>query len=64
MIVGNKQRNTNYDILDKILAEADRAGRQAQPGRKGNGQGLEVLSKEEFDELYKTMDDLEKYLRS
>lgn len=58
------KKNTNYDILDKILAEADRAGRQAQPGRRGNGQGIDVLSKEEFDALYKTVDDLEKYLRS
>lgn len=31
--MGNKDRNTNYDILDKILADADRAERSSGNGR-------------------------------
>lgn len=61
------KNNTNYDILDKILAEADQAGRQTQNGRwvdRGNGQGQWVESKEEFDKLYQAVDDIEKSLRA
>ena len=65
--MGSKARNSNYDILDKILSDSDRAQRLA--GRNGsfhNGdaEGTWITSKEQFDQLYKSVDDIEKYLRS
>ena len=67
MMMGSKARNSNYDILDKILADSDRAQRQG--GRNGsfsNGdaEGTWITSKEQFDQFYKSVDDIEKYLRS
>lgn len=65
--MGNKTRNTNHDILDKILADSDRAG------RIGSGQwvndpnhpdGGYVVTQEQFAQLSKNVDDIEKYLRS
>lgn len=64
--MGNKTRTTQYDILDKILADSDpakRVGRTGHPADDG-AEGAWITSKEEFDRLYKSVDDLEKYLRS
>lgn len=58
----NKNRNTDYDILDKILRESDRS-QFGQNGRPLNPNGTE-MTKEEFDQVNKTVDDIEKYLRS
>lgn len=65
----SKQRNTNpnYEILDKILADADRADRQ------GNGVWIDdpnhpdggyILTKEAFDRLTSNVNDIERSLRS
>lgn len=65
--MGSKARNTNYDILDKILADGDNAQRLRDRFRSnGNGdaEGAWITSKEQFDDLYKSIDDIEKYLRS
>jgi len=66
--MGNKTRNTNYDILDKILADSDRAERASGNGRwvadPKHPDGGYVVTKEQFDQLYKSIDDIEKYLRS
>lgn len=65
--MAGKTRNTNYEILDKIL---DDAGIQRRQGGsewvvdEEHPEGHLVTSKEEFDRLYKTVDDLERYLRS
>lgn len=64
----SKTRNTNYEILDKILHDADIPERQggnhwvSDPNHPDGG--YMVRSSEEFDRLYKTADDIEKYLRS
>lgn len=65
--MGSKARNSNYDILDRILADSDRPQRQG--GRNssfnnGDAEGAWITSKEQFDQLYKSVDDIEKYLRS
>lgn len=66
--MSNKSRNTNYDILDKILADANIPTRQggaewvSDPNHP-NG-GYMVYSQENFDRLKKSADDIEKYLRS
>lgn len=65
--MGSKARNSNYDILDRILADSDRPQRQG--GRNssfsnGDVEGTWITSKEQFDQLYKSVDDIEKYLRS
>ncbi len=66
--MGNKTRNTNYDILDKVLGDSNQAQRTGGANRSaGNEDGAEgswVTSKEQFDQLYKSVSDLEKYLRS
>lgn len=65
--MGSKARNTNYDILDKILSDGDAAQRLRDRFRSnGNGdaEGTWITSKEQFDDLYKSIDDIEKYLRS
>ena len=65
--MSNKSRNANYDILDKMLSDSDLAQRVNDLRSVGNHQAAEgawVTSKEEFDKLYKTVDELEKYLRS
>lgn len=65
--MGNKARNSNYEILDKILADSDRAQRQG--GRNGSfyggdDEGTWITSKEQFDQHYKSVEEIEKYLRS
>jgi len=65
--MANKTRNTQYDILDKILADSDLAKRVGGMGRSSGEDGAEgawITSKEDFDKLYKSVNDLEKYLRS
>ncbi len=60
--MSNKTRNTNYDILDKILAESDRSQLNGRRDRIGPN-GVE-LTPEELAALSKQVDDIEKYLRS
>lgn len=65
--MGSKARNTNYDILDKILSDGDTAQRlreRFRSGGNGDAEGAWITSKEQFDDLYKSIDDIEKYLRS
>lgn len=69
--MGNKsynQQDLNQQDLNRLLAESKASGR----GGYGNqsykdalaDQGLWLTSKEQFDELYKSVDDIEKFLRS
>lgn len=61
--MSNKTRNPNYDILDKIIQDSDRQQRGGfTPFKDENGQW--ITSKEQFDTLYKSVADIEKYLRS
>lgn len=60
--MGTKTNNTNYDILDKILAESDQAVRNGRRDRV-NPQGVE-LTPEQLAAISKEADDIEKYLRS
>lgn len=61
----SKQTNKNYDILDKILSDSDRAERKGGEWVDlGNGEGAWVTSKGEFEKLAKNVEELEKYLRS
>lgn len=65
--MASKARNTNYDILDKILSDGDMAQRlrdRYRSGNNGDAEGTWITSKEQFDGLYKSVDDIEKYLRS
>jgi len=66
-MMGSKSGNTNYDILDKISSDSDLAQRLDDLrgiGRHEAAEGTWITSKEQFDKLYKSVDDLEKYLRS
>ncbi len=67
-MMGNKTRNTNYDVLDKILADSNQAQRMGGANHSSSyadsADGSWVTSKEQFDQLYKSVSDLEKYLRS
>ena len=58
----SNKKNTNYDILDKILAESDRDVRNGRRDRVGP-QGVE-LTAEELAALDQRLDEIEKYLRS
>lgn len=60
--MSNKNRNTNYDVLDKILADADRAEKFGRRDRVSPN-GVE-LTAEELAALDKGIDEIEKYLRS
>lgn len=65
--MSSKPQNTNYDILDKILADSDRDWRQGARNGKRNFQdanGNWITSEEEFAQLNKSIEDIEKYLRS
>lgn len=65
--MGSKARNSNYDILDKILSDSDRTqrlGGRSGSFSTGDAEGIWITSKEQFDQLYKSVDDIEKYLRS
>lgn len=60
--MSNKKSNTNYDILDKILADSDRS--QFGPnGRPLKPNGVEYTA-DEIVQIDKGLDDIEKYLRS
>jgi len=53
--------------LNRLLAEHKAAGRGGYGNQSKDAyadQGLWLTSKEQFDELYKSVDDLEKFLRS
>ena len=66
--MGTKVRNTNYDVLDKILSDSDLAqrggGKYRSAGNDDSAEGAWITSKEQFDKHYKSVDDIEKYLRS
>lgn len=65
--MGNKS-NTNYDHLDKILREAGMAPGQGSGGTwvidKDHPEGYWVVNSETLDQLRKSADDIERYLRS
>lgn len=66
-MMSSKPHNTNYDILDKILVDSDREGRQGQRNGKRHlrdADGNWIVSEEEFAQLNKSIEDIEKYLRS
>lgn len=53
----------NYDILDKILAESDKQNRgHGKPSKDADGNW--ILTDEQIAALGKSIDDIEKYLRS
>lgn len=66
--MGNKSRNANYDILDKILADADRrdsAGRIWVPVPNHPDGGYWADNAQSFGTRSgQGVDDIEKYLRS
>lgn len=65
--MGSKARNSNYEILDKILSDSDQSQRLGGRGgsfSSSDAEGTWITSKEQFDQLYKSVDDIEKYLRS
>lgn len=60
-------KNVNYDILDKILADADRAGRSQYQRRYDPKTGREILVDEAGNfvtDVDTQLADIEKYLRS
>lgn len=60
-------RNTNYDILDKILREADIQERQSNGTwvvDEAHPEGHWVVSRESLDQIRRSTDAIEKYLRS
>lgn len=66
--MGNKTRNTNYDYLDKILADADRkdgSGRTWVPDPRHKDRGYWADNAQSFGARSgQGVDDIEKYLRS
>jgi len=68
--MANKTNNTtNYDILDKILAESDKNGRgggngkgKFEPFQDANGNW--VYTEEQASELFGSVNEIEKYLRN
>ncbi len=65
--MSSKSRNANYDTLEKILADSDlaqRVGGLKSLGSNDGAEGTWITSKEQFDKLYKSVDEIEKYLRS
>jgi hypothetical protein len=66
--MSNKNKNKNFDILDKILSDAN------IPARQGDQQwvvdpnhpdgGYMINSQEDYEQLVKSANDIEKYLRS
>jgi hypothetical protein len=66
--MARKGNNSNFDILDKILSDANIAERQGgqqwvvDPNHP-NG-GYMINSQEDFEQLVKSANDIEKYLRS
>ena len=66
-MMNSKPHNTNYDILDKILADSERERRQGNRNGKRNGSDVDgnwIISEEELAQLGKSIEDIEKYLRS
>lgn len=65
--MGQKNRNTNYDHLDRILREADITERQSNGTwvvDEEHPEGHWVVSKESLDQIRRSTDAIEKYLRS
>lgn len=63
----SKTRNSNYDHLDRILREADIAERQSNGAwvvDEEHPEGHWVVSKESLDQIRKSTDAIERYLRS
>lgn len=66
-MMNSKPHNTNYDILDKILADSERERRQGNRSGKRNSSDVDgnwIISEEELAQLGKSIEDIEKYLRS
>ncbi len=65
--MSSQSRNVNYDTLAKMLADSDLAQRVSglkNLGSNDAAEGAWITSKEQFDKLYKSVDEIEKYLRS
>ena len=66
--MSSETRKTNYDKLDKILADANIPARQGRskwvPSETHPDGGYMVYSQEEFEQLVKSNDAIERYLRS
>lgn len=65
--MGSKRVNPNYDVLDRILSEADIKERQSNGVfvvDDAHPEGHWVVSKESFDRLVQSTDAIEEYLRS
>jgi hypothetical protein len=63
--MGNK--NYNQQDFGRFLADSNTHGRNGYVDhsyRDGSDQGQWITSQEQFDELYKSVDKFEKYLRS
>lgn len=66
--MSNKKGNTQYDILDKILADSQ-TGRDelvwiSDPRHKDGGYYVPASSAPAAANQFKSVDDLERYLRS
>jgi len=62
-------KRNNYDVLDKILSEAGHPARTndkrwVAPDPDHPEDGYEIDSQESLDDLMKSVEELEKYLRS
>lgn len=61
-------KNKNFDILDKILSDANvparQEGQQWVPDPKHPNGGYMINGQEDFDRLKESTDAIEKYLRS
>jgi len=61
-------KNKNFDILDKILSDANvparQGGGQWVPDPKHPNGGYMINGQEDFEQLVKSANDIEKYLRS
>lgn len=65
--MGEKTRNSNYDILDKILTEGGVKGQQSSGTwvvDEEHPEGHWVATKESLDQIRRSTDDIERYLRS
>jgi hypothetical protein len=64
--MGNK--NHNQQDFGRFLAESNAAGRNGYTDQSARDamaeQGTWITSQEKFDELYKSVDNFEKFLRS
>lgn len=67
-MAASKGRNPNYDHLEKILRDADISARTGGNGvwvvDEEHPEGHWVVQKESLDQIKKSVDSIERYLRS